>query len=97
MADKHYTDKNGGQWLVIEAGGKFFGTPDPTGGRQYDPQPPDTDITRAEGAAAALIEAYAKEHAGELRLVVTATGDSGGIVVLLVLLAVLAMADKSRR
>ena len=98
MADKTYEDKNGATWIIIDGGGgllnrSFFGTPDPASKRRYDPQPPDTDVVRTQGAAASLIEKYAADHKGDLGLVVTATRDPGVGLLVLLILAVLAFDD----
>jgi hypothetical protein len=87
MADVKYSDRNGVGWLILESGGRFFGTADPGSARQYEPLQPDTAITNAEGAAAAEIEKYAAAHKSDVTLRVTATRDNGAWLVLLVLAA----------
>jgi len=96
MADVTYRDTNGVTWLLLEAGGKWFGTADPASPRQYDPMQPDTAITNAQGAAAALVDKYAAAHSSEVTLLVKASPGGGGIVLAL-LLALLVFTEKKGR
>lgn len=94
-----YTDANGAEWLILEGGKsaigvqRFFGTPSPTGARRYDPLPPDTDELAGAGLVRAAIEQYAREHRADLALLVQASPDRSGLILLALALALI-LADE---
>lgn len=96
-----YKDKNGVGWLIESTdGGRFFATPDPASPRQYNVDGITTEAIdqdgRNEATVASAIEAFAARHTADIQLRVTAKRDSGGWV-LLVLLVLAAMEHGKRR
>lgn len=84
-----FKDSNGATWLILEAGGQFFGTPDPASTRRYDPLPDDVGPAKIEAAIAAGIETFAKANKSKLTLAVVEKPDNNGMLLLLLLVAVL--------
>lgn len=91
---KVYTDQNRVTWLLLDGGqGKVFGTADPAATMRYDPLQPDTHVD-SEARVIAAIDAYAKAHKSEAVLVVSASPDRGGVLLVLAALLLFAMSEK---
>ena len=95
VADERYRDANGVTWVIhatqpTATTPVFWSEQAPGETPHYDPEPSGT-IAPARAAVVAAIEAYAKAHAGEVVLKVTAKADGAGWIILL--LVALAFAD----